>query len=374
MSGVRFGTDFACARIAAHQQAMALCQRAAEDGHDPALHSFATKFVPALHEHLKPAQSINIECRHTDARASPSRRARPIFRGMDAADLRIFAAVVRLGGMGRAAEALHTVQSNVTARIRHLEDELGARLFRRHARGVEPTAAGRRLLPYAQRMARLLEDARRAVVDDGMPQGPLVIGALETSTALRLSRPLAAYAAAHPNVELTLRTGTTCELLAQVLDDRLEGAFVCGPIAHAELLATPMFSEELALLTAPSVASLDALTAAGDVRIVVLRAGCSYRQRLEELLARRGVAAPRVLEFGTVEALFGCVAANLGITLLPRALIGPACEEGRVAAHRLPPADAMVETVFIRRRDAHLSSALSAFLAMLRPAVAVAAE
>src|ERR1019366_2825278 len=79
---------------------------------------------------------------------------------MDAADLRIFEAVARLGGMGRAAEALHTVQSNVTARIRQLEQELGTKLFRRHARGVEPTAAGRRLLPYAQRVARLLEDAR----------------------------------------------------------------------------------------------------------------------------------------------------------------------------------------------------------------------
>jgi LysR family transcriptional regulator, cell division regulator len=161
-----------------------------------------------------------------------------------------------------------------------------------------------------------------------------------------------------------------------VLDDRVEGAFVCGPVAHPDLHATPIFTEELALLTAPAVGSLDTLATRGDVRIVVLRAGCSYRQRLEELLARRGIAAPRVLEFGTVEALFGCVAANLGVTLLPRALVGSVCEEGRVAVHTLPPADALVETTFIRRRDAHLSSALAAFLAMLRPAagVSLAAE
>jgi LysR family transcriptional regulator, cell division regulator len=233
---------------------------------------------------------------------------------------------------------------------------------------VELTAAGRRLLPYAQRVAHLLDEARRATLDDGSPQGPLVIGALETSTALRLSRPLAAYVAAYPAVDLTLRTGTTCELMAQVLDDRLEGAFVCGPIAHPDLQATTIFQEELALLTAPSVASLDALAAAGDVRIVVLRSGCSYRQRLEEILTRRGIATPRILEFGTVEALFGCVAANLGVTLLPRALVGPVWQEGRVAVHALPPAEAMVDTVFIRRRASHLSSALGAFLAMMRPA------
>jgi DNA-binding transcriptional LysR family regulator len=287
---------------------------------------------------------------------------------MDAASLRIFEAVARHGGMGRAAEALHTVQSNVTARIRQLEDELGKELFRRHPRGVELTAAGRRLLPYARRLADLLEDARRAVLDDGTPQGPLLIGALETSTALRLSRPLAAYVAAYPDVDLTLRTGTTCELMEQVLDHRLEGAFVCGPVAHPDLHTTQLFTEELALLTAPSVGPLDALIARGDVRIVVLRAGCSYRQRLEELLARRGVTAARVLEFGTIEALFGCVAANLGVTLLPRALIGGIWPDGRVAVHTLPPEDALVETLFIRRRDAWLSSALAAFLAMLRPA------
>lgn len=299
-----------------------------------------------------------------------------IMPGMDAADLRIFEAVARLGGISRAAEALHTVQSNVTGRIQQLEDELGTQLFRRHARGVEPTAAGRRLLPYAQRVARLLDEARRATLDDGAPQGPLAIGALETSTALRLSRPLAAYVAAHPAVDLTLRTGTTCELIDQVLDDRLEGAFVCGPVAHPALHATTMFREELALLTAPGIASLDALAVSGGVRIVVLRAGCSYRQRLEEILARRGIPAPRVLEFGTVEALFGCVAANLGVTLLPRGLIGPVWQEGRVLVHTLPPSDAMVETVFIRRHDTHLSSALAAFLDMLRPlqALPMAAE
>jgi LysR family transcriptional regulator, cell division regulator len=286
---------------------------------------------------------------------------------MDAADLKVFEAVARLGGMGRAAEALHTVQSNVTAHVRQLEQELGTPLFRRHARGVELTPAGRRLLPYALRMARLLEDARRATLDDGTPQGTLVLGSLETTAALRLSPALTAFAAAHPAVDLTLRTGTTCELLEQVLEQRLEGAFVCGPVAHPELEVEPVFDEELALLTAPAVGSLDELAAQGDLRIVVLRRGCSYRQRLEEVLARRGVPVPRVLEFGTLEAIFGCVAAGLGVTLLPRALVGPVWREGRVALHTLPPQDARVETVLVRRRDAYSSSALAAFLEMVRP-------
>ena len=100
---------------------------------------------------------------------------------MDSADLRIFEAVARTGGIGRAALELHTVQSNVTARIRLLEEQLGLPLFLRHSRGVTLTAAGRRLLPYAERMRDLLAQAQRAVAETGMPQGPLLLGSLETA-------------------------------------------------------------------------------------------------------------------------------------------------------------------------------------------------
>ncbi len=281
---------------------------------------------------------------------------------MDTPELKVFEAVARTGGMNRAAAELHTVQSNVTARVRALETELGCPLFERHSRGVALTAAGQRLLPYARRVAWLLTDAARAARDDGQPRGPLNIGSLETTAALRLSPLIASYAAAYPEVDIALRPGTTAELIESVLDRRLEGAFVCGPVAHPSLGEQVMFEEELAILAAPGLASIEAATQGGIARIVVLRAGCSYRQRLEALLARRGIAVPRLLEFGTLEAIFGCVAAGLGITLLPRALVGPVWRAGRVSLHRLPPAEALVTTVFIHRREAHVSSALRAFL------------
>ena len=281
---------------------------------------------------------------------------------MDAADLRIFEAVARLGGMNRAAAELNTVQSNVTTRIRLLEEDLGTPLFERHSRGVTPTPAGRRLLPYAARLRALLDDARRAVRDDGEPKGPLTIGALETTAALRLSGVLADFAAACPEVDFVLRTGTSCELIEDVLERRVEAAFVCGPVDHPELECEAAFREELVVLTAPSVRRLDDLLQAGDVRIVVLRAGCSYRQRLEEVLARRGVVGLRRLEFGTLEAILACTAAGLGATLLPRSVVEAARHHGAIAVHALPPAEARAETVLIRRRDAYVSSALAAFL------------
>lgn len=287
---------------------------------------------------------------------------------MDAADLKVFEAVARLGGMSRAAAELNTVQSNITARVRQLEAELGRPLFLRHSRGATLTAAGRRLLPYARGVAHLLEDARRAVDDEGRPKGPLTVGTLESTAALRFAPVLAAYVAAFPEVDLVLRTGTTAELVEGVLARRLEGAFVCGPVDHPELEETPVFEEELTLVTAPSVRGLDDLVRAGELKIVVLRAGCSYRERLEAILARRGVVNLRRLEFGTLDAIVACVAAGLGVTLLPRSLIGPALRDRRVAAHALPEAEARVDTVFIRRHDAYASSALTAFFDAVRPA------
>ena len=115
---------------------------------------------------------------------------------MESSDLRFFEAVARLGVMTRAAAELYTVQSNVTARIRALEQNLGASLFDRHSSGVTLTDAGRRLLPYARRVSLLLDEAARAVSDDGTPQGTLTIGlkygpdkAPAISELKRVSRP-----------------------------------------------------------------------------------------------------------------------------------------------------------------------------------------
>lgn len=280
---------------------------------------------------------------------------------MDARDLATFEAVARLGGMGRAARELNTVQSNVTQRVRRLEQALGVTLFERSRSGARLTTAGKRLMPYVARVEALLDEAGRAARDDGAPCGTLTIGSLETTAALRLSPLLASYAHAHPDVDLVLKTGTTAEMVERVLDRDVDGAFVCGPAVHPQLVAKPAFVEELALLTAPRESSVAAALNRSDLRLVILRAGCSYRQRLEEVLARRGVVGLRRLEFGTLEAILGAVAAGLGITLMPHGLVGPVWRGAKVRAHRLPSSEARVQTVFVRRRDMPPSSALLAF-------------
>lgn len=285
---------------------------------------------------------------------------------MDASDLATFEAVARLGSMSRAGEELNTVQSNVTSRIQALEEELGVALFDRTNRGVSLTPAGKRLLPYVSIVEGALADARRAAVDDGSPAGPLLIGTLETTAAMRLSPVIAAYTIAYPDVDLTLRTGTTRELVDQVLGRQLDGAFVCGPVDHPLLEEEVVFEEELVVLTGPATLDLNRFLAKPNLKVIVLRAGCSYRLVLEAVLARRGIVDYRLLEFGTLEAIFSCVSAGLGLTLLPKRLVAAAWGEDRVAMHRLDGGGGAVATVFVRRRDSYVSSALAAFLQVAR--------
>ncbi len=286
---------------------------------------------------------------------------------MDVADLRVFEAVSRQGSMNRAAAELHTVQSNVTARIRSLEAELGTALFQRHARGVTTTAAGQRMLPLVAKLTKLLAEVRVAARDDGAPNGTLLLGSLETTKALRLPPLLSRFARAYPAVRLVLTTGTTARLLDDIVDGKLDGAFVAGPVSHPELCQDVVFREELVLVTAPGIEDPRELAGIADLKTIVFEAGCSYRKRLDTFLSDRGVILSKPLEFGSLDAIIGCVAAGIGVTMLPKAVVATAWQEGRIAIHALPPELTQVDTLFIRRQDAYVSSALAAFLELVRP-------
>jgi LysR family transcriptional regulator, cell division regulator len=284
---------------------------------------------------------------------------------MELSDLQTFSAVARTGGITRAAEELNTVQSNVTQRVKALEAEIGAALFERHSRGMTLTGAGRRLLPYAEKMAALSREALLAARDDGEPKGPLSIGSMETTAAVRLPALLADFHRRFPAVQLGLRTSTTAELVAGVLNGTFDGAFVAGPIEHAELSTTIAFREELVLVTArrwQSLAALRAGTPGSGPTALVFRTGCTYRQRLEQVFAEFGWPSAVRFELGTLDGMIGCVAADMGVTMLPRAVVG---KNDSVNIHTLSPAQARVETLFITRRSAHQYSALQGFASCL---------
>ncbi|MCK1346892.1 MULTISPECIES: LysR family transcriptional regulator [unclassified Bradyrhizobium] len=288
---------------------------------------------------------------------------------MELSDIQTFAAVARTGGITRAAEELNTVQSNVTQRVKALEAEIGTPLFERHSRGMTLTGAGKRLLPYAQRMSALAREAVLAACDDGEPKGPLAIGSMETTAAVRLPPLLAAYHRRFPAVRLSLRTAPTADLVACVLEGTLDGAFVAGPIVHSDLTATSAFREELVLASArrwATLAELRAGTPDSGPTALTFRTGCTYRQRLEQIFVEFGWPSAARFELGTLDGMIGCVAADMGVTLLPRAVVERSAINGSVSIHALSHSHAQVETLFIQRRAGHQTSALNGFAACLK--------
>jgi DNA-binding transcriptional LysR family regulator len=165
-----------------------------------------------------------------------------------------------------------------------------------------------------------------------------------------------------------LRTAPTADLVAAVLDGALDGAFVAGPIEHAELTSTVAFKEELVLVTArrwTSLAALRAGTPESGPTALVFRTGCTYRQRLEQVFTEFGWPSAARFELGTLDGMIGCVAADMGVTLLPRAVVARAHVSNDVGIHKLSPTYAQVETLFIQRRGAHQYSALQGFVSCL---------
>ncbi|MEC0177602.1 LysR family transcriptional regulator [Paenibacillus favisporus] len=278
---------------------------------------------------------------------------------MESGDLRIFRAVAEEGSITRAAQRLQYVPSNVTGRIRQLEEGLQTPLFIRSNRGMELTPAGERLLEYARQILNLLDEAEKSVQAEDAPRGPLRIGAIESAAAAHLPGRLAAYYARYPHVSLSLATGNSRVLMQQVLDRELDGAFVYGPVPHSQLEQIPSYDEELVLLSEAGAASLQEQL---QKPMLILSTGCTHRSRVERLLAEAGVQHPQIMEFGSLEAVLGGVASGLGVALLPRSNTVQIPNEKNLEALTLPESYREVVVYFIYRRDVPLSSALRAFL------------
>ena len=131
-----------------------------------------------------------------------------VVRSIDLDTLDIFRAVVMEGGVIRAAHKLNRVQSNVTTRIKQLEQRLGRSLFRKQGRGLVLSPEGELLLSYAQRLFRLADEAE-SELRSGRPMGVLRIGSLESTAGSRLAPILSRYHRQHPGVVVELVTGTT---------------------------------------------------------------------------------------------------------------------------------------------------------------------
>jgi DNA-binding transcriptional LysR family regulator len=264
---------------------------------------------------------------------------------MDLAELRIFRAVVNEGGVTRAAERLHRVQSNVTTRIRQLEEKLGTELFIREGKRLHLTPSGQVLLGFADRLLALADEAGAAVLDP-RPRGTFRLGAMESTAAVRLPEPLSRFHELYPQVALELRIGNPEVLSRAILAGELDAALVAEPIADTQFEQITVFVEEPVIV---SVANRD-LTELSASCVLVFEHGCPHRKRLEQWYARRGIVPERIIELGSFHAMLGCVLAGMGIALVPESVLPTVPESRRLKVHRLPRGENRYEILLIWRK------------------------
>ncbi|MGJ7546208.1 LysR family transcriptional regulator [Variovorax sp. LT1R16] len=281
---------------------------------------------------------------------------------MEMRQLKIFCAVAEHGSFTAAADKVHTVQSNVTMRVKELETELNQQLFVRQKSGVVLTSAGETFLGYARRILQLTDEGRSALLDTGVPTGLLRLGSMETTAAIRLPQILTKYRERYPQVRLSLLTGTTAELIKAIEAHQLDGAFVGGFHQNSALTQEEVFKEELVLVSCSEFASLPALIEKiPQQTVLVFRTGCFYRSTLEHWFYQVGLVPNQIMEMGTLDGILSCVASGMGITLLPKSIAENFSARQAIRCHELPPEFANVTTVFIRRSDTMNTSALKAF-------------
>lgn len=167
---------------------------------------------------------------------------------MDTELARTFLTVVASGSFGDAAARLHVTQSTVSSRIQRLEETLGAALFVRNKAGASLTAAGRQFQRYAALLTRTVEQARQDIGTVSGYQATLTVAGRFGLWEELLLRWLATFRALAPDIGVRAITGFEDELMADLVEGRIDFALLYTPQARPGLTIEPLLEEALVMV------------------------------------------------------------------------------------------------------------------------------
>ncbi|WP_324730230.1 LysR family transcriptional regulator [Lysinibacillus fusiformis] len=281
---------------------------------------------------------------------------------MNINDLTIFRTVVQTGSFSKAAATLNYTQSNISMKIQSLEAMYNTTLFYRGHRGIQLTAKGEQFYEVALKMLHLYEKSFELLQDDENSSGILRIGSMETTAALHLPTLLTTFHQAHEKIDITILTSPSQYNIDRLINYEIDGAFVTGPVYKENILIKEFVNEELVIITSSNHKPIQDLRDIEDSTVISFRHGCSYRAVFEHWLHDDGVQPKNRMEFGTLDGIIGCVAAGLGITLLPRAIAEKYMAAYPLKLHEITTKQAQIPTLFIYRKDEVQSPILHYFL------------
>ena len=271
---------------------------------------------------------------------------------MEISELRIFQMVAETGGITAAATKLHRVPSNVTTRIRQLEEKLGVALFLRENNRLRLSPDGKMLLEYCGQILTLVDNARQSLLDPTR-SGPFRLGTLESVATTVLPRHLAEYHRQFPGVRLELKTGPTTEMERLVLASDLDAAIVAKPSTNKNLSQLRLFEEELVLVTEKNYPPVRTPKDVDHSTVLTFSVGCTYRKILETWFANAGVFPERIVEFSSYYAILSCVVVGMGVAIMPRKVFDSFPNRAELKAHQLPSPIRKSPIALIWKKEGH---------------------
>ncbi|MGM4984163.1 MULTISPECIES: LysR substrate-binding domain-containing protein [Rhizobium] len=272
--------------------------------------------------------------------------------------LRTFLVISETSNFSVAAQRIGRTQSAVSAQIKRLEETIGETLFDRNARGAVLTRAGNQLLPYAQRVIELLNEAAATIRTKPL-DGPVRIGIPEEYSQTILPAALAAFAVRHPAVEVTVSCDYTARNLAALEKDELDLAVVFD-------WSNQTTGEILCIDPTVWVTSLvHRLHEATPLPIAVYRNSTWCRDFALRSLEQTGLRYRIAFVADTSSGLKNAVLAGLAVSTLSRSNIPHGCRE-LTSEDGFPPVDS--SRVVLRRNPYHSSEAIQELAERVREA------
>ena len=264
--------------------------------------------------------------------------------------LEIFRTVAIEGSVSKAAIKLNRVQSNISTRIKQLEQQLEKSLFLRHNRGLTLTPDGQLLLAYAERFLQLSMEASEAL-KAGKPSGVFRIGIMESTAATRLPEILSRYHELYPDVQIELETGTAGWLIDRLQNYDIEIAFTAEPVSFDWVTTQPVFEEQLILVAPQSFPPLENTNEISGKTVIAFEAGCAYRRYLEQWLLEAGIIPKSIIAVSSYLAIIACVSAGTGYAVIPQSVLDIVSTKGQFQRYDLPDSVSHIKTLLAWRSD-----------------------
>ena len=259
---------------------------------------------------------------------------------MDTRQLRYFAAVCEFRNLSHAANHCNTAASALSHHISTLEAELETQLFIRKPRGMEPTAAGLKLLEHAQFILAAFETAASEVkhgqaevagnIAIGMPFS--VIKVIGGALMRRVIEDL-------PRVHLVLREGLSGVTYDSLRAGEIETALIFNPPPDTQSLRTPLLEEEIYCLGAPSIVgqsgdpiSLDEM---GLLPVALLQSGALSRALVDRPAELAKLEAQARIQLASIAGTLSALKEGLACALAPKVLVSEELRRGELVARKV---------------------------------------